>query len=148
QLPVIPLQSYSGEDCTYISGRAVRLVCTSLDLQSLADDLKIPAQKWDELERVQFRAELDAYYAHLYGLTRDELRYILDPKDVFGEDFPSETFRVLKEREEKELGEYRTQRLVLQAFDKLAESPRFQNEMSKRQSRLKTSTEQMESVAR
>jgi len=28
------------------------------------------------------RAELDAYYAKLYGLTRDELRYILDPKDV------------------------------------------------------------------
>ena len=27
----------------------------------------------------QLRAELDAYYARLYGLTRDELRYILDP---------------------------------------------------------------------
>lgn len=25
------------------------------------------------------RAELDAYYARLYGLTRDELRYILPP---------------------------------------------------------------------
>jgi hypothetical protein len=60
------------------------------------------------------------------------LRYILDPKDVFGEDFPSETFRVLKEREIKEYGEYRTQRLVLEAFDKLAESPRFRDEMSKR----------------
>jgi len=33
----------------------------------------------------------------LYGLTRDELRYILDPKEVYGEDFPGETFRVLKE---------------------------------------------------
>ena len=32
-------------------------------------------------------AELDAYYARLYGLTRDELRYILDPKEVHGEDF-------------------------------------------------------------
>ena len=30
--------------------------------------------------------ELDAYYARLYGLTRDELRYILDPKEVHGED--------------------------------------------------------------
>jgi len=26
--------------------------------------------------------ELDACYARLYGLTRDELRYILDPKEV------------------------------------------------------------------
>ena len=46
----------------------------------------------------QLRAELDAYYARLYGLTRDELRYILDPKEVHGEDFPGETFRVLKEK--------------------------------------------------
>ena len=87
---------------------------------------------WNEKRRVPHRAELDAYYAHLYGLTRDELRYILDPKDVFGEDFPSETFRVLKEREIKEYGEYRTQRLVLEAFDKLADSPRFRDEVPKR----------------
>ena len=37
-----------------------------------------------------------------YGLTRDELRYILDPKDVYGPDFPGETFRILKEKEEKQ----------------------------------------------
>jgi hypothetical protein len=60
------------------------------------------------------------------------LRYVLAPKDVFGESFPSETFRVLKEREIKQHGEYRTQRLVLEAFDKLAESPRFRDEMPKR----------------
>lgn len=54
-----------------------------------------------------------------YGLTRDELRYILDPKDVMGEDYPSETFRVLKEKEIKAHGEYRTQRLVLAAWDRM-----------------------------
>ena len=32
------------------------------------------------------------------------------------EDFPGETFRVLKQKEEKELGEYRTRRLVLEAW--------------------------------
>ena len=31
--------------------------------------------------------------------TRDELRYILDPADVKGPDYPSETFRVLKKNE-------------------------------------------------
>jgi hypothetical protein len=36
--------------------------------------------------RAQVRAELDAYYARLYGLTRDELPHILDPKEVHGED--------------------------------------------------------------
>jgi hypothetical protein len=64
--------------------------------------------RWDDpLERrAQLRAELDATYARLYSLTRDELRYILDPKDVHGEDFPGQTFRVPKEKEIKQFGEY------------------------------------------
>ena len=33
---------------------------------------------WDEERRAILRAELDSLYAHLYGLTRDELVYILD----------------------------------------------------------------------
>ena len=37
-------------------------------------------------------------FALKYGLTRHELRYILDPADVKGEDYPSETFRGLKVR--------------------------------------------------
>jgi hypothetical protein len=45
------------------------------------------------MKYAQLRAELDAYYARLYGLTRDELRYILDPRQIQGEDFPGETFR-------------------------------------------------------
>lgn len=47
------------------------------------------------------RAELDAYYAKLYGLNRDELRYILSPADVYGDAFPSKTFWVLKNNEIK-----------------------------------------------
>jgi hypothetical protein len=35
------------------------------------------------------------------------------PKKV-GHDFPGEAFRVLKEKEEKQYGEYRTRRLVLE----------------------------------
>lgn len=72
---------------------------------------------WHEARRAQIRAELDARIARLYGLTRDELRYILDPKDVYGDDFPGETFRVLKEKEMRQYGEYRTHRLVLEAWD-------------------------------
>ena len=65
--------------------------------------------------------QLDADDARLYGLTFDELRYILDPKDVIGPDFPGETFRVLKEKEERAFGEYRTRRLVLEVWDRLEE---------------------------
>ena len=41
------------------------------------------------------------------------MRFKLDPADVYGSDFPGETFRVLKEREIRRFGEYRTQRFVL-----------------------------------
>lgn len=90
-------------------------------MEPFASDLGYdgPPFKWDEEHRALLRAELDAWYANAYGLTRDELRYILDPADVMGPDYPSETFRVLKEREIKECGEYRTQRLVLEAWDRM-----------------------------
>ena len=64
-------------------------------------------------------SELDAIFAHLYGLSTEDLRYILDPEDVCGKGCINETFRVLKEREYRELGEYRTKRLVMEAWNKL-----------------------------
>lgn len=79
----------------------------------------LPPFKWDENRRAVLKAELDAIYAKLYGLTIEELRYILDPQDVYGPDFPGETFRVLKEKEIRNFGEYRTKRLVLEAWEKL-----------------------------
>jgi hypothetical protein len=89
-------------------------------MRPFAEDLgyKGPPFRWDPDRRAHLKAELDAYYARLYGLTRDELRYILDPADVKGEDYPSETFRLLKNHEIRKFGEYRTARLVLQAWDR------------------------------
>jgi hypothetical protein len=75
--------------------------------------------------RGHLRAELDAFYARAYDLTRDELRYILDPTDVKGSDYPSETFRVLKEKEIRQHGEYRTRRLVLEAWDRMEQNGTF-----------------------
>lgn len=54
------------------------------------DDCTGEPFRWDEVRRAHLRAELDAYYARHYGLTRDGLCYILDPKEVYGEDFPGE----------------------------------------------------------
>lgn len=79
----------------------------------------LPPYIFDDAKRAVLRAELDAYYARLYGLTRTELQYILEPQSVMGEDYPSETFRVLKDNEIAKYGEYRTQRLVLEAWDRL-----------------------------
>jgi hypothetical protein len=81
--------------------------------------IPLPPFKWSEKRRATLRAELDAYYAKLYELTEKELRYILDPQDVYGPEFPGETFRVLKEKEIRQYGEYRTRRLVLEAWELL-----------------------------
>jgi formylglycine-generating enzyme required for sulfatase activity len=42
--------------------------------------------------------------------------YVLDPKAVYGDDFPGETFRVLKENEIKKYSQYRTQELVMKYY--------------------------------
>jgi hypothetical protein len=124
QLPVIPPEKYTQKDIEYITPRVLELVYTSWDMQPFAQDMGYNGEPfiWNPNKRALIRAELDAYYAKLYQLTRDELRYILDPADVYGADFPSETFRVLKNNEIKQFGEYRTQRLVLEAWDVIRNS--------------------------
>ena len=130
QLPVLPPERYTPTDLAFIVPRVLELTYTAHDLQPWGQDLAAydprPAAEqgqpfaWNPERRAWLRAELDAYYARLYGLTRDELRYILDPKDVMGADYPSETFRVLKEGEIRTYGEYRTRRLVLETWDQQA----------------------------
>ncbi len=112
------------------------------------DGIPLPPFKWDEDRRALLRAELDAIYAKLYGLNRKQLRYILDPADLTEKElenilndyeevedpldeeayrrrceastFPGETFRVLKEKEIRQRGHYRTRHLVLQAWKSLS----------------------------
>jgi hypothetical protein len=49
------------------------------------------------------------------------VRLALDPAGLLGPapDYPSETFRLLQKNEIARFGEYRTERLVLAAFDRL-----------------------------
>lgn len=144
QFPVLPPDRYTDADLAFIVPRVLELTYTAHDLATWAQDLTTafpaadprppcPAGQapsaahhgqpfvFNEPRRAGLRAELDAYYARLYGLSREELCYILDPESVKGPGYPSETFRVLKQNEVKAppagLGEYRTQRLVLAAWD-------------------------------
>ncbi len=174
QFPVLAENSLTCDSIRFIATRVIELAFTAFDLQPFAQDIlteigvetwnawfphnPIPAYPpppyhspvpfpWDEERRAVLRAELDAYYARLYGLNRKQLRYILDPADlteheledildpweevsdpldpvgyaqrVAASDFPGETFRVLKEKEIRQYGEYRTRRLVLEAWDRL-----------------------------
>ena len=131
QLPVLPPSAYQEECPTgqawteLIVPRVLELTYTSYDLQRFALDLGFegPPFAWDEDRRHQLRCELDAIYAHLYGLERDELEWILDAPE------PSQSFPGLKRSEMRNFGEYRTHRYVLQAYDQLAsgELPDLEN---------------------
>ena len=121
QIATLPPSAYTQDDIDFIVPWVLELTYTSHSLKPWAEALGYPGEPfpWDEDRRALLRAELDARYAKLYGLDRDELRYILDPKEATGDpDFPSESFRVLKEDELARFGEYRTRRLVLEAWDK------------------------------
>ena len=152
QFPVLSPANYTFSNVDFISPRVLELVYTAYDLKLFAEDMGYHGKpfQWDEERRAVLRAELDAYYAQLYGLNRKQLRYILDPADLTpreledildpreevrdpldaegyakraaASDFPGETFRVLKDKETRQFGEYRTRRLVLEAWDRLEAS--------------------------
>lgn len=61
----------------------------------------------DTGDRAQLRAEIDAYVAHLYGLSRDDFAYILD------------TFPVLKKKEKKAFGEFMSKRKCLEEYERI-----------------------------
>lgn len=74
---------------------------------------------YDPERRAVLQAELDAIIGHLYGLNTEDMRYILDPEDVCGPGCINETFRVLKSNEIRQYGEYRTKRLVMEAWERM-----------------------------
>lgn len=120
QLPFLAPHQYSDEDVDFITPRVLELTYVSRDLEPWAKSLGFEGGvfTFNAERRALLRAELDAYYAKLYGLERDELRFILDPQSI-RPGYPSETFSVLRRSEERDFGEYRTQRLVMEAWDKL-----------------------------
>lgn len=122
QIVNLPPARYSDTDLAFIVPRVLELTYTAHDLEAWAQDLGFdgPPFVFNPQRRAEIRAELDAYYAHLYDLSGEDCLYILDPAEVLGDNYPSETFRVLKNREMKEFGEYRTRNLVMREFNRMA----------------------------
>ncbi|MGW6309524.1 Eco57I restriction-modification methylase domain-containing protein [Streptomyces niveus] len=113
QLPVPPPKAVEPHTA-FLIARIAELVCTAEDMAPMARDLGDAGGpfRWDEARRIQIRAELDAYFFHLYGISRDDTDYIL-------ETFQSETGG-LKNNEIAKYGHYRTKHLVLAEYDRMA----------------------------
>jgi hypothetical protein len=92
-------------------------------------DLGLPADEMtpviNQERRAEIQAEIEVLTARdVYGLSRQDLLYVLDPANILGDSCEVETFRVLRDRERREYGEYRTQRLVLDAWGRLEPTDR------------------------
>jgi hypothetical protein len=124
-----PRRAAAGDATARACALAARLSCAGPEmadfLRTLQREPALAGQNLtpsdDPEERARLAAELDVVVARdLFGLTRDEMRYLLEPRDVLGPDCTAETFAALRRAEEREIGEYRTRRLVMEAWDRTA----------------------------
>ncbi len=124
QFSIFPPEAYPEEEKEFLATRILELVYTARDLEPFARDLGYDGAPfpWDPDRRAILRAEIDAFFAKKYGLTREDLLFVLDPAEVCGEDYPTVTFPGLRNNEVRDSGEYRTKRLILEAWDRLYEN--------------------------
>jgi hypothetical protein len=89
--------------------RVLELTYTAWDIRPFAIDQGYagPPFVWNEERRFVIRCELDAAFFHLYGISRDDVDYIM------------ETFPIVKRKDERDFDEYRTKRVILEIYDEM-----------------------------
>jgi hypothetical protein len=123
-------RTWSGEStlAEWVRPRVLELTYTSHRIAGYARDIHAAQQglnldspeaaalnpgapfRWIPERRELIKVELDAAMFHLYGLDRAETEHVLD------------AFPVLRRYEERDHGEFRTKRLVLERYDAMAAS--------------------------
>ena len=121
QLPILAPSIYTehgawdeGKQCleSWVLARVLELTYTAWDLRPFAIDCGYsgPPFRWDEERRFLLRCELDAAYFHLYGITRDDVDYIM------------ETFPIVKRNDMKQYGDFRTKLMILDIYDRMQQA--------------------------
>ncbi|WP_174278845.1 Eco57I restriction-modification methylase domain-containing protein [Sphingomonas bacterium] len=115
QLPVIPPDAYTRTfgpltAAQIVAREVLALTYTAHDMAPFARDMGhvdpatgevLPPFRWDESDRRQRRARLDALYFHLYGIGRTDADYILS------------TFPIVRRHDERDHGRFLTRDLIL-----------------------------------
>ena len=93
----------------WVKPYVLELSYTSWRSKSYAEEIGDdgPPFHWDPQRRALLRADLDAGFLHVYGLDRGEVEQVLD------------SFVVVRRYDERDFGEYRTRRLVLEGYDRM-----------------------------
>lgn len=141
QLPAAIAETYA-QGCIWSSNgqtlaywllpRVLELTYTAWDLEAFARDCDFdgPPFRWDEKRRSQLRCELDAAFFHVYLGTEEEwhrqpeslTKHFPTPRDAVA--YIMDTFPIVKRKDEKNFGTYRTRDTILALYDDLAESQR------------------------
>ncbi len=118
QLPIAPPSTYERETpwekgtllCDWLLARVLELTYTAWDLEPFARDVGHIGTpfRWDPERRFRLRCELDAAFFHEYGLSRDDVGYVMD------------TFPIVRKNDERAYaGEFRTKNAILEVYDAL-----------------------------
>lgn len=109
QCPCIKSEQITEKILTQIKERVLKLTYTATDLDVFGKEFGLTEPfQWNDKERFQLQCELDAIYAHLYGLEKEEMYYILD------------TFPIVKRKDIAKYGSYRTKETILALYDEFA----------------------------
>lgn len=118
----------------WLTPRILELTYTAEDLRPFAEDMGYdgPPFVWDEERRFQLRAELDAAFFHLYLPANSDGTWKRAEKETDAEyrtlcavfptprhavDYIMETFPIVKKKDEKAYGRYRTKEAILREYD-------------------------------
>ncbi|WP_278314782.1 Eco57I restriction-modification methylase domain-containing protein [Lolliginicoccus levis] len=112
QLPVLsPAQL--APHTRFLTTRQLELTFTTTDLSGFANDLGADGSPyfWDDNRRSVLRAEIDAYLFVLYGLSRDEVDYVMESFQTTSGGF--------KNKELSRYGSYRMKEMILDCYDRM-----------------------------
>jgi hypothetical protein len=118
QLPIFPPDHYR-QACpwdkrqtleAWISERVLKLTCTANDMRPLADaaGFSPPVRKWNPSERADLTSELDAAFFLLYGISKEDMDYILT------------TFSAIKKENQFFAGVKSHSQAILKAYERLS----------------------------
>jgi len=132
QFPFLPPSAFNQPNCLLLGNSltvcVLELLYTSYSLQPFAKDCGYDGSPfiWDEDRRFEIRCELDALYFHLYLGTQSDwqtqgtpelLSYLPTPRHAV--EYIMETFPIVKRKDEKEYGKYRTKLRILEIYDQM-----------------------------
>ena len=107
QIPFVDGSRICSAALKKIGDNVLKLTYSNNEVRGFAIDCGYSGEPfiWNEKERFQLQCELDAIYAHLYGVEKEEMDYIL------------ETFPIVKRKDIDKYGSYRTKETILQLYD-------------------------------